>query len=83
MMFMAINTWEPNATKELWKRLEEEGFKKPEGFELVAYYGDLGGGRSFSVFETDDPQAIAMASMMWNDLMKSEIVPIGEPFLMQ
>ena len=78
MLFVSINTWEPSATKEIQKRVIEEGLQIPEGMELVAFYVDLGGGRSFSVFETVDPKAIAIAAMLWADVQNMEVVPVVE-----
>lgn len=83
MLFVGIQTWEPSATEVLTKRMTEKGFPVPEGVELIGLYHDLGGGRSFALLETDDPQALATSSMRWADLLKMEIVPVIQFLEMQ
>lgn len=78
MLFMMVSTWEPSAAKELARRITEGEIQVPEGIKLIAHYADLGGGRSFSAFETDDPQVIAKLTLQGHDLLDMEIVPVME-----
>ena len=77
MLFVAISTWEPERRDEVDKRAAAMA-KIPEGIKFIGSWVDLAGGRIFEVFEAADPKAVIEASYLWNDLCKTEIVPVME-----
>lgn len=76
MKFMVIFTWEPNKRDEVMKRRAE--WEYPEEAKCLGEWIDLAGGRTFLVMDVDDPSYMLRASMVWNDIGKSEITPIME-----
>ena len=76
MLFMSIYTWEPEKGDEVVKRRATE--KIPEGIKMVGEWKDLGRGRVFRLFEAVDPKVILAMSSAWEDLGKTEIVPVME-----
>jgi hypothetical protein len=76
MLFMNISTWEPAQRDEATNRLVEKGTMFPENVKVLGQWTDLSGGRSFLLFETDDPKSILAATRAWSDLLKSEMVPV-------
>ena len=76
MLFMNIYTWEPGQRNEMLKRRMEKGMALSEGVKLVGEWTDLGGGRGFLLVESNDPKACMASTMVWSDLIKSEIVPV-------
>ena len=78
MLFMNIYTWEPGQRNELLKRRIEKGMALSEGVKMVGEWTDLGGGRGFLLFESNDPKACMTSTMVWSDLMKMEPVPVIE-----
>ena len=76
MLFMNIYTFEPGQRNELLKRRMEKGLALREGVKLVGEWTDLGGGRGFSLVESNDPKAFIAGIMEWSDLMKIEAIPV-------
>ena len=76
MLFMNIYTWEPGQRNEMLKRRMEKGMALSEGVKLVGEWTDLGGGRGFLLVESNDSKACMASTMVWSDLIKSEIVPV-------
>ena len=50
----------------------------PEGVKMIGQWTALGGGRAFSLFQTDDPMHMMAASYTWSDLASIEVVPVIE-----
>jgi len=50
----------------------------PESDIYAGMWSCIGGGRVFSVYETDDSAALAKFGHEWNDLGVGEVVPIME-----
>lgn len=78
MLFVMVSTWEPSAAEEIVRRFTEREVQVPKGIKLIGHYVDLGFGRSFSVFETDDPEVIAKLTLQGRDILNMEIVPVME-----
>jgi len=77
MLFITIATWEPEKREQIVKR-RQQGPMVPEGVKLIGQWSDIGGGRAFSLFETDDPKLMMPASYAWNDIVRIEVVPVIE-----
>jgi len=76
MLFMSITTWEPDKRDEILKRRMEKGAMVPDGVKVIGEWVDLSGGRSFMVYEGDDPKTLAQWSLAWSDLVKDEAVVV-------
>jgi len=76
MLFMVIYTWEPGQRNELVRRRIEKGKLIREGVKLLGEWTDIGGGRAFSLVESNDAKAFMSGTNRWGDLMKVEAVPV-------
>jgi len=76
MLFMNIITWEPSKRNEIVKRRLEIGI--PKGIKVIGEWNDLGGGRSFTLFEAADPKGMMAGTLGYSDLMKFETIPVME-----
>ncbi|MCP4206325.1 MAG: DUF3303 domain-containing protein [Shimia sp.] len=76
MKFLSIYKYKPEQAKDANSRYLESGGKPPEGIKIVGRWHDIGGGRGFTVIETDDPVALSKWSTEWDDLLSLEIVPV-------
>ena len=54
----------------------EKGAMVPDGVKVIGEWVDLSGGRSFMVYEGDDPKALAKWGLAWNDLIRDEAVVV-------
>jgi hypothetical protein len=72
MLFMSISTWAPDKRDEILKRRMEKGAMVPDGVKVIGEWVDLGGGRDFVLYESDDPKALAQWGLAWNDLVRDE-----------
>lgn len=77
MLFVSIYTYEPDKRDEVLKR-RAEGLFKPEGATLHGQWSSITGGRTFTIFEVDNPLIAAQWSQVWNDLGRFEIYPVVE-----
>ena len=76
MLFLSIGTYKPDKRDAIVKRMAEKGLMFPEGVKLIGQWTDVGGGRVFTMSETDDPIAMALAAYNWTDLCEFEVVPL-------
>jgi len=80
MKFIMTFSWKPDAAArdEGIARFRRTGGLPPKGAELLGRWtrADLSGG--FDLIESNDPQALAEFSLMWNDLMELTLVPVLE-----
>ncbi len=79
MLFMNIFTFEPGQRDAIIKRrLEKKGPALAEGVKKLYEWLDVGGGRGFMICEANDSKAIMTSVMVWDDLLKAEIIPLME-----
>ena len=50
----------------------------PEGVTMLGRWHQMGSGKGFSLFETDDPAALASFVMQWADLVDQEVCAVVE-----
>jgi hypothetical protein len=50
----------------------------PEGVTMLGRWHQMGSGDGFSLFETDDPAALARFVMAWGDLVDQEVCAVVE-----
>lgn len=78
MLYMTVVTWEPDKRNEVIQRALEREEEETEGVEVIGWWNDLMGGRSFTVVETDDPGAVMQVVQAWSDIVKFETTPVIE-----
>ena len=76
MLFMNIYTFEPGQRDAIIKRRMEKGTLLSKGVKVVGEWTDLGGGRGFMICEANDLKAIMTSVMVWDDLLKADIIPL-------
>jgi len=76
MLFMGICTWEPGDRDKVRKTFAGE--KKITGCKIISTWTDIGGCRSFRLFEADDIKAMIEASNLWTDIVTMEFIPVIE-----
>ena len=80
MKFIVTFDWTPDTKTraEAIARFRQTGGLPPKGAKLLGRWtrADLSGG--YDLIETDDPKTIAEFSLLWNDLMRLQVVPVLE-----
>jgi hypothetical protein len=78
MLFMGIDNWDGGQRDEVFKRLLEKGTMVPAGVKIIGQWAEISGCRNFTLFESDDPKALAEWWLAWSDLIKGEAVIVME-----
>jgi len=76
MLFMCICTWKPGDRDKVRKTFAGE--KKVTGCKIISTWSDIGGCRSFRLFEADDPKPMVELSNSWTDIVILEFIPVIE-----
>jgi uncharacterized protein with GYD domain len=76
MVFINIYSYDPDKRDKIIARRLEKGLMFPKGIKVLHEWSTIGGGGGVIVCETDDPKALAQASLAWSDLLKSDIFPV-------
>ncbi len=76
MLFMGVCGWEPGDRDKVRKALAGE--KQVTGVKTISTWSDIGGCRSFRLFEADDTKAMVAALNPWTDIASIEIIPVIE-----
>jgi len=58
------------------QRFSTENPQPPAGVTMLGRWHEMGTGKGFALFETDDPVALATYIMKWADLVDQQIVPV-------
>ena len=77
MLYVTIYTWPPENRKAIVARFMETGGQPPPGVKLLGRWTDVGGGRGFTLTESDDSVAVGKFIYGWNDLMDFEVIPVN------
>jgi len=75
MYFVSVYTLAPERRNAALERFKKTGGMPPKGVKLIGRWHSVVGGRGVTVYESDDPQAIAEWAHQWNDLIRFEIFP--------
>ena len=75
MLFMSIYSYDPEKRDQVIARRLEKGLLFPKEVKVLGEWTRMGGG-GVILCETDDPKALAQASLAWSDLLKSDIFPV-------
>ena len=76
MLFVNIYSYDPDKRDKIIARRLEKGRMFPKGIKVLGEWSAIGGSMGVIVCETDDPKALAQASLAWSDLLKSDIFPV-------
>ena len=74
MLFLNVYYYKEGKKEEIIKQRVEQGHGAPEGIKIIGEWTRLDGSGGYTLFETDKPDF--MWTMMWNDLLDMEIVPV-------
>ena len=78
MHYMIIYKFDPEKRDAVIKRRVEKGPMVPKGMRVLGEWSDITGLRIFKVVEVNDPHTALAAAGAWNDLGRTEIVPVIE-----
>ena len=74
MLFLNIYYYKEGKREEIIGRRLEQGTGVPEGTKILGEWTRIDGSGGLMLFETDKPDYTW--TMMWNDLLDMEIVPV-------
>ena len=74
MLFLNIYYYKEGKREEIIERRLEKGTGAPEGIKILGEWSRIDGSGGYMLFETDKPDYTW--TMMWNDLLDMEIVPV-------
>ena len=76
MVYMIIEKFRPDITKEIYTRLEEKGRLMPKGLEYIDSWIDEKIETCFQLMETDSRDKLYQWIDNWKDLIEFEIVEV-------
>lgn len=76
--YMVIEHFAPDAKEKIYERFREKGRMLPDGLVYIDSWLEKEGGRCFQLMETDDPSLFESWTENWNDLVRFEIVELGD-----
>lgn len=75
---MVIETFLPGCKAKVYERFHSEGRMLPEGLTYLNSWLEKGGDRCFQLMETDNFSLFQAWMDKWKDLVRFEIVELGE-----
>jgi len=75
---MVIETFGPNAKEKIYQRFREKGRMLPEGLIYVDSWLEKDGDRCFQLMQTNDRLLFDRWTDNWKDLVRFEIIELGE-----
>lgn len=72
-------TWDlpsDNRDDAIARFVDGAALQEPDGVTLVSRWHSVGGGRGWSVVDTNDPATIMDWLMRWSDLLSYEVEPV-------
>ena len=76
--FMVIETFLPGCKEKVYERFHAQGRMLPDGLSYMNSWLEKEGDRCFQLMETDDPSLFIVWTNKWKDLVRFEIIEIGE-----
>ena len=76
--YMVIEHFAPGAKAKVYERFEKNGRMLPDGLVYVESWLEKDGDRCFQLMETDDPSLFERWTDSWKDLVRFEIIELGE-----
>ncbi len=75
---MVIEQFAPGATEKVYERFQEKGRMLPSGLVYIESWLAEAGDRCFQLMETNDPSLFDRWTDAWKDLVRFEIIELGE-----
>ena len=75
---MVIERFAPGAKEKVYERFREKGRMLPEGLTYIDSWLEKDGDRCFQLMETDDRSLFDRWIDNWKDLVRIEIIELGE-----
>lgn len=76
--YMVIEHFAPGAKDKVYERFQEKGRMLPDGLVYIDSWLAADGNRCFQLMETGDPSLFDHWMGNWNDLVRFEIIELGE-----
>jgi hypothetical protein len=76
MLYMIVETFNPGAASEVYRRARSRGRMLPAGLEYLDSWVDLEFSRCFQLMRTDDRALIDVWIGEWSDLVRFEVVAV-------
>jgi hypothetical protein len=75
---MVIETFRPGCKGKVYERFHKNGRMLPDGLVYLNSWLEKDGDRCFQLMETNNPSLFQQWIQRWNDLIRFEIIEIGE-----
>jgi len=76
--YMVIEHFAPGAKDKVYERFQKQGRMLPDGLVYIDSWLEASGERCFQLMETNDPSLFDRWTENWNDLVRFEIVELGD-----
>ena len=76
--YMVIERFAPGMKSKVYERFEEKGRMLPEGLTYIDSWLEKDGDRCFQLMETNDRSLVDRWTECWKDLVRFEIIELGE-----
>ena len=76
--YMVIEHFVPGCKEKIYERFHQEGRMLPEGLSYINSWLAKDGDRCFQLMETAEPSLFDIWIDNWKDLVRFEIVELGE-----
>ena len=76
--YMVIETFLPGRKEKVYERFHAQGRMLPEGLVYLNSWLEKDGNRCFQLMETDQPSLFVAWTDRWKDLVKFEVIELGE-----
>lgn len=76
MLFMVVERFKNDKTKDIYRRFQEKGRMMPEGLRYIDSWVEVNFGRCFQLMECDDLRLFQQWVLEWEDLGEFEIIPV-------
>jgi hypothetical protein len=76
--YMVIEHFAPGAKDKVYERFREKGRMLPDGLVYIESWLEKDGDRCFQLMEANDPALLEHWTANWSDLVRFEIIELGE-----
>jgi Protein of unknown function (DUF3303) len=76
--YMVIERFAPGMKGKVYERFDEKGRMLPEGLTYIDSWLEKDGDRCFQLMETNDRSLLDQWMESWNDLVRFEVIELGE-----
>jgi hypothetical protein len=76
--YMVVESFNTGCKEKIYDRFHRKGRMLPEGLAYVNSWLEKDGDRCFQLMETNDPGLFQVWLEQWKDLMKIEVIELGE-----